>query len=465
MQLTFEYVQNVGVGNEADLIHLWDNEANLLYTKDGRMRSKYAYTPNGEWDNREFQGDVDVSIHNNIKSFRIDNMGGWGAVGSYKQNTTGNLEDDKHYLLIYEYQQDVSEYLKNGSIKSSTGNPINGFSLTLENAKHPNEEHKGNVVMNEKNNALQPGSKIIFKFGMGEGIPDYELGTFYVDRADFTLLSETASIDGRNLIGKALKDQTLNGNSKTQLEAVSEKLKDMLKNSNLKSTDYIVQNTTKKLKFEFEPNKTVSSAIDEILKAMVNWQMEERVDGTIVIGEPTFSGFQTRGIYTFNRNEDIFSRQIVSDDQSSYRKVCVHDSKWNVEVYEDVVVYTGWNLQSNKTLFVQVADGTSLANAQAIAIDVASRLESVGKIESFSGPFRPQLLVGDGATIIDDDGTTNIGLISEITHNFGKSGFTTDFTVDSGGRLGRGMLSDYIKMMDNKREVGSVFYEDLPPVE
>jgi len=66
MELQFEFVQEVGVGNYPDLIHLWDNEANLLYVKDGRMRSKYTNTTNGEWDNREFIEDVDVSADDNI---------------------------------------------------------------------------------------------------------------------------------------------------------------------------------------------------------------------------------------------------------------------------------------------------------------------------------------------------------------------------------------------------------------
>lgn len=454
MKLSFEIAKEIGIGSYPDLLHMYDNEAQAIYLKNGLMYGKTTLTPYGEWSDRVFEPEINILNLDNLSHFEINKLGGFGAIGVVKNGNS-------HKLLIYEFQQDVSEYLKNASIKLSTGNPISSFSLSLENSKHPNEEHQGNIVMDEKNNALQPGSKIIFKFGMGDGIPNYELGTYYVDRADFTLLSETANIDGRNLIGKALKDQTLNGNSKTQLEAVSEKLKDMLKNANLKRNDYIVQNTSKKLKFEFEPKETVSSAIDEILKAMVNWQMEERVDGTIVIGEPDFSGFQSRGIYTFNRNKDIFSRQIVSDDQSSYRKVCVHDSKWTVEVYEDVVVYTGWNLQSNKTLFVKVADGTSIANAQAIAVEIASRLENVGKIESFSGPFRPHLLTGDEARIIDEEGSTSLGLITEITHSFGKSGFSTSFTVDSGGRLGKGSLSDYINLLNNSSESGSIGYEDI----
>lgn len=58
---------------------------------------------------------------------------------------------------------------------------------------------------------------------------------------------------------------------------------------------------------------------------------------------------------------------------------------------------------------------------------------------------------------------TQLGLITEITHSFGKSGFSTSFTVDSGGSLGRGRLSDYIRMIGNERDTaGSVWYEDIP---
>ena len=64
--------------------------------------------------------------------------------------------------------------------------------------------------------------------------------------------------------------------------------------------------------------------------------------------------------------------------------------------------------------------------------------------------------------IIDGD-IESLGLITEINHNFGKQGFYTSFTVDSGGRLGRGRLSDFIGMINNKGTTGSIAYEDIIP--
>jgi len=79
------------------------------------------------------------------------------------------------------------------------------------------------------------------------------------------------------------------------------------------------------------------------------------------------------------------------------------------------------------------------------ADELAIRLGDAGKLESFMGPIRPHLQCGDEAIIIDQNGSKSLGLITEITHKFGKSGFYTDFTVDSGGTVGKGRLADYIK--------------------
>ena len=106
-------------------------------------------------------------------------------------------------------------------------------------------------------------------------------------------------------------------------------------------------------------------------------------------------------------------------------------------VFKNVEVYSGWNLQANKTLYVQVANGLKSTDLQNYADELAIRLSDAGKIESFTGPFRPHLQCGDEAIIVDLKGSKSLGLITEITHKFGKSGFITDFTVDSGEQLVR----------------------------
>ena len=110
-------------------------------------------------------------------------------------------------------------------------------------------------------------------------------------------------------------------------------------------------------------------------------------------------------------------------------------------------------------MYVNVAEGTSLTDAEEYAEELAGRLSNVGKIESFTGPFKPYIVVGDEAVIIDESGSEELGLITEITHKFGKDGFYTDFTVDSGGTLGKGRLVDYISQITKERTDTSRTYE------
>jgi hypothetical protein len=457
MELTFETYGQIGSGSFPDFIQFYNTEGQLFFTDAGLIHGTDSARFDGDFTTPQWNDTLEISPEGDtgITNLELKNLNGFGIVGSY-------YTADEQVMIIYEFQYDMSKYLSGGSIKHSIDNPISSFTLTLENPIDEETEIEGPVVMNEKSTLLSPGAKIIFRFGMGDDFEEYEMGTFYVDRSNYSVRSNTASVDGRNLIGKALKDQTLNENNVISYDIITNIINGILEKANLGIDQYEVEYDATYRRFRFDPSKTVYSALEEIFRTMVDWKMEETVQEEIIVGSPSYGLFPTRGMYNFQRDKDIFSRSITMDDQGSYRKVCVHDSEWNIQIYEDVASFSGWNLQSNKTLFVQVAEGTSSTNAQAIATELASRLESVGKVETFTGPFRPQLLVGDGATIMDSEGNTELGLITEITHNFGKSGFTTNFTVDSGGRLGRGRLSDYIRMIDNKQEVGSVFYEDIP---
>lgn len=456
MQLEFEVINtDVGDGNYPDLIHFANTQAQVFYLQDGELYGKPTdKIDNGEWQNTIFQDEVDASPDTGMSHFEIKVLPGWGIIGGYKAG-------DIHKMIIYEFAWEMDRYLNSGSIKHSIDNPISSFTLSLENPDLNDPEHPGNVAINEENSLLSPGAKVTFKFGAGDDLNDYEMGIFYVDRSNFTLLSETASVDGRNLIGKALKDQTLDESYQTGFNYNNLIIENFFKHANLDSNQYLIENTSARNWFDFKPNMDILSALNEIFKAMLNWKVRELTDGTIVVGSPNFSWFTSNGVYNFYRNKDIFSRGIVRDDMGAYRRVCIHDSDFNIVVYKDVKGYSGWNLQAKKTLYVQVANGTRLSEANLYAEEVANRVDSVGKIESFTGPLRPHLTCGDEAVIIDEKGSKSLGLITEITHVFGKSGYYTNFTVDSGGRLGKGRLTDYIGQITKDKTSGSIGYEEI----
>lgn len=439
MKLEFEIIKQVGKGSFPDLLHFANTQGQVFYVKNGELQGLPSNNIDyGKWENINFQEEVDVSPDENITNFEVDALQGFGAIGGYKTDNT-------HKMIIYEFAFSMDRYLNNGSIKHSIDNPISSFTLALENPDLKDPELKGNVAIDEHNSLLNPGAKLTFKFSAGDS-EEYDIGVFYVDRSNFTLLNEVASVDGRNIIGKALKDQTLDEMYRTNFEYLHAIVEEFLKHGKLDYNQYMIESSGIKSWFDFKPNMDILQALEEICKVTKNWKVSELVDGTVVVGSPGYiNNMNPSGTYTFQRNKDIFSRNITRDDMQAYRRVCVHDSEFDLLVFKDVESYTGWNLQANKTLYVQVPDGTRETEAEGYAEELADRIELVGKIESFTGPIRPHLQCGDEAIIIDEKkGYESLGLITEVEHIFGKNGFYTNFTVDSGGKLGKGRITDFI---------------------
>lgn len=453
MELIFENIAEVASGSFPSAIQFPNTSAQIFSVTGGAMYGLPIQKLDGDFSSPIFDTQLNVSPDSGISNLSIQSLGGFGAVGGYNTTTAQKL-------IIYELQHDISKAIASGSIKHNIDTPVGSFRLTIKNYKENIPDTP--ELLGEKNSLIKPGAKIIFEFGMGDDLGDYPMGTFFVDRSNFSIHNTTNPVDGRNLIGKALKDQSLNENYTFPYDILSNIITTILDNANLEVDQYEVKYDTSYRGYTFDPSKTPYSALEDIFKSLVDWKMEETVDGEIIIGPSDYGLFPTRGTYTFYRNKDIFSRDIAMDDQDSYRKVCVHDPDWNIKVYRDINSFEGWSLNSNKTLFVEVASGISLENAEAIADSLAVRMENIGKVESFEGPFRPYLLCGDSAEIVDEDGTNQLGLITELEHPFGENGFSTVFTVDSGGTLGKGRLSDYIRKLDKVNKTGSISYEDIP---
>lgn len=453
MELIFENIAEVAQGSFPSAIQFPNTSAQIFTISGGSIFGTPIEKLDGDFSNPVIDTATDVSPDTGITNLSLQALSGFGAVGSYK---TSNIQK----LIIYELQHDVSKYLARCSIRHNIDTPVSSFRMTLKN--YIDVDPDTPVIIGEKSSLLTPGSKVIFSFGMGDDFTDYPMGTFYTDHTNFSVLAANSSVDGRNLIGKALKDQTLNQNRTFPYDILSNIITTILDNANLEVDQYEVEYDASYRGYSFEPNKDPYSALEEIFRSMIDWKMEETVEGEIIIGSADYGLFPERSTYTFYRDKDIFTRDISMDDQDAYRKVCVHTGSWGIEVYAEVNTFSGWNLNSNKTLFVEVAEGISLENATSIVNSLAARLENVGKVESFEGPFRPYLLTGDQAVIVDNDGSTNLGLITDIEHSGGEDGFGTSFTVDSGGTIGKGRLSDYIKKLDKVKTKGSIWYDDIP---
>ena len=290
-----------------------------------------------------------------------------------------------------------------------------------------------------------PGSKIRLQFRAGDSDP-LPMGTYYMDRMQFEVGQGSASVEARNSIGKYLKDQTFDERNVYSTMTVQTLLTQILTGAGI--TNYHVGPETTQLGMEFSPSQDVLSGIDDVLTTVRDWQIREEIaDGKVVVAERTDEAFTQPGTYTFYRNRDVFSRSVTKDDGQTYGRVCVHSSDFSIKVYRPVSSNLGWLPPAQKTLYQQCPDGTTSIQAAALATEIAEQLSNSGEVEEFVGPIRPQLMPGDSAEIIDNDGPRLVGIITTVTHNFGKDGFYTQFTVDSGGKINKLLLSDYLKQI------------------
>jgi len=453
MQLVFENDGVIGAGIYPDFVQFPKTDGQVFFINNGLLFGMPSNRLHGNFASPIWQDIVNINPKGDadLSNLELKTLSGFGIVGCYRTPSAQKL-------LINEYMFEMDRYLDSGSIKYTMDTPITSFTLSLENPLNENPEYEGNVAVSEESSLLSPGSKVVFEFIIGDSEP-YPMGTFYVDRSNFQVLNKAINVDGRNIIGKALGDQSFDEENVYPYQILHQTLNSILTRANINADEMLIEQTSTYAGYSFDFNMSYLDGIMEILKALENWQIKELVDGTVVIGSNTYAGFARNSSYVFERDKDIFSRSIIRDDQEAYRRVCVHNRDFSIKVYRNVQTYTGWNLQANKTLYINVPDGTTLQDAEAYAAQIADSLQYVGKIENFTGPFRPQLILGDEAVIVDSNGSTNLGLITEITHRFGKDGFYTDFTVDSGGRLGKGRLSDYISRITKDRTSSSRVYE------
>ena len=129
--------------------------------------------------------------------------------------------------------------------------------------------------------------------------------------------------------------------------------------------------------------------------------------------------------------------------------------------YADVEFQAGWNMPRQKTVYVQLLDNTTEAHALNALAELVAVYSVAGNMETFVSPFRPQVQPGDAAEVSTTGAAKAIGLITQVEHSFGRSGFFTQFVVDSGGIAGKPTLSRYIEMLTNRSLIPKGLYKEL----
>lgn len=442
MELAFEYSSVIGSGSRGVAYHSPDNVLQVMYINpDGRIRATEAETPLGYFGDLEFDGNHQVSPNEPVEHLNITYLPRINIFVTWKHNT-------RHRKGVIILKQEMDKYLEEGQITMQHDTSVSRLRLRMKNP--------GNVISSDTdaNSQAFPGTQIRLFLRMGRR-DRYPLGIFYVDRVGFSVGNPIVTIDGRNASGKLLADQTFNQDNEYEKQPVHLILEDILDKANVPI--YEVDTSDEEIGIKFPPNMSYFQGIEELLNLTDEWIIRESIDGKITIGHKDSTTHDIPGTYEFSREIDCFTRELDRDDADVYAQVCVHDREFNVAAYRDITVRNRWSLARNKTMFVEVPEGTTNTQASRLASNIANRAAGGGMIHTFSGPIRPHIQTDDAAKITMGSNEQMLGTITELTTTFGvSSGFYTTFTVDSGGQLKKPSLKDLIDRVNDRSSTRSV---------
>lgn len=439
MELIFEHAASFGAGAEPAAVHLDDNSVYVFNVAGGRLRARHWKPGPGDvnWSMPAFGESVIGTTDKNLSLVRIKSIPRVGIFGAWHQGEVAKdgltISSERQRFAIWGARLDLSNFVNECTIEMTQGSPVTSFNMTIENPSQ--------LLAGEERARVLPGMRVEFFLKLGDS-DEYPMGVQYVDRASMGVTKSHATIEGRSISGKLLREQSLDANHVFPRQTYHLNIIKLLEDAGIENYD--VQATTGpgawQFGITFAPETKALDALNEMVKSALNWVMLETMDGQIAVGSLlAHPPVQVNSAYTFERGKDVWSRDIVRDDDGIYAKVC---GKFNTEagavyLYAPVISEHMWILAPQKTLYIEFPDDSEPADIQAIINGIAARLSDAGIIETLVGPIRPHLLVGDEARIVAEDGTQILGIVTTIRHTFSKNGFMTEFTVDSGAEKGR----------------------------
>lgn len=408
------------------VVHYYDEWSQTIFLNGG-IKTQTAEVPEGHWSASELSS---VTSVNNLPytNLREDHPSNGVLYFSATDGTTLTF-------LRYIYGMDLSHNMESWSWTSQIDNAITQFSSSVQNL--------GPDIFSFDATLFQPGAKIVLSIMMGNS-QEYPIGIAWLDEFNYDLAAETVDLSGRNTIGYFLKDQTFDDTyAFTGLS--SDIMTAIFTHAGIKKIN--VQTGTGTMPFTFNPSDSLLDGIKEMLSAYTTtsheWKILELPDGTVCVGyEDWLSILLPNSHYSFDEGKEVFKRKTTKLSDGSYVRIRA-TGKYKDGNDDDVELtpvtvavnnFPYWALGAHRTKHLTAPDGLTQAELQEWAEAQAEKYQYIGIGEDFTGPFRPQLIVGDIAEVVDGEEGTSLGLITEVRQVFSKKdGFKTEFSVDSGG--------------------------------
>lgn len=422
MALVWDFAQQVAVGaTPGNTYSYFDEMTQAFYASGGALKTKIGKITKGQWGSQ--LRETELSLLANVSVIDVDHeSNGYVLIAA-------QLGSDV-VLLMYDYLVDVSSWLESGTWKLQPDNPIKAGSISLKNADKE-------VFRRSPYTLFSPGARLRLQFYSGDSDP-YNIGMFYIDTSPFAEKSESFTFTGRNSVGFLLSDQLFDELNVFHSITRTDLIRAILGNAGVTQDLMIIQaDSTQVETMTFEDDSSYLKGLQSMCD-LFDWYFDDLPDGRIVVGDENFvkSYVAATGIYEFEMGNELYSKSVDRSASDVYSRVAVkrQGDNWR-RIFADLPYYSGWFVGNHRTYYQSVPDETSNEDMDRILQQLVEGMQYLGITESFSGPFRPYLQSGDVAKITEEGVPRLVGIITDITHTFGRSGYKTDFTVTSGGTI------------------------------
>lgn len=351
-------------------------------------------------------------------------------------------DTDIIYFFRYAYMRDVSSYTYSVEQRFHVDNPItqiNAVLLNIDDSLYTSE-----ATLFAPSSVMELG----VQYGSSAIVP---MGFAYIDQATIESGGDQITLSGRNKTGAYLKDQTFDED--TVLTDTPSLVVEQIMGIFGLDGDYdcdtsadLVDGNPFLITLEVKAKTTGLDAMQTLNKMLSKdaadkqWRFEETYDGTIVVGYDAFrASYVPKNYYTFNGRNDVFAKTVDRCIDGVYNKVHVvgvtPDGK-EISYTYPVTNFRFWDVSENRIYHADKVEGITKTELKEYAKALAKQLQYIGRVIQYQMNLKPQLLIGDVATITEtnkDDGEE--GYITEITHMMGIEGYFTEFTVTSGGNI------------------------------
>lgn len=424
--LVWSFYRQVGADSSAHVVgnvHYYDEWSQTIFLNGG-VKTRTAEVPDGHWRDSTLSDPSSFIDHASYHAMGIDHPVNGVLYGAASDGETLTF-------LRYIYGMDLSHLMDSWSWVTQSDSPIAQFSGAVQNI--------GVDIFTDDTTLFQPGARVSLSVRVGSS-QSYSIGVTWLDECDYDISNETVDISARNTIGYYLRDQTFDNWTHYSGES-STIIQNILIHAGV--SKFKIQPGTGTHPFVFDPSDTMLDGILEMCAYYTytdkEWKILELPDGTVCIGyDYWFDDLLPNGYYSFDEGKDIFKRRTSKLADGSYTAIRVTGKDTDGAALTPVTVtvtnFPYWSLGTHRTKHIAAPDGMTQEELQAWAETQAQKLQYIGIGEDFTGPFRPQLLVGDVAEVVDGDVATGLGIITEVRQTFSRrNGYKTEFSVDSGG--------------------------------